>query len=75
MKPKSLRCLDYLDWLKNQEEFLLWQLDVLKRTDRRCPADDADVKDEEAELQLVREIKELVTNYTRWQERDDDGPA
>ena len=63
MSPAKLRTMDYLDWLKNQEEFLLWQLDVLKRTDRRCPADDADVKDEEAELQLVREIKEIVQKY------------
>jgi hypothetical protein len=54
MKPKSLRCLDYMDWLKNQEEFLLWQLGFLS------PPDSID---EQEELQLVREIKEIVKKY------------
>jgi hypothetical protein len=61
MVARELRTMDYLDWLKNQEEFLLWQLSFLS------PADSID---EGEELQLVREIKELVTNYVG---RNNDG--
>ena len=52
MKTTELRVEDYLDWLKNQEEFVLFSLDYCE-----SPAERVELGEE---LQLIREIKEVV---------------
>jgi len=55
----NLRTVDYLEWLKDQEDWILFDLD--------CPGE-FDKKFLERELQLIRELKDIV----RKQEVDDE---
>jgi hypothetical protein len=55
MKVKSLRCCDYLEWLRQEEDYLVWELEL--------PGSDMDYNSIKETLQIVREIKEIVSNY------------
>jgi len=55
MKTTELRVEDYLDWLKNQEEFVLFSLDYCE-----SPAERVELGEE---LQLIREIKYIVSKH------------
>ena len=55
MKQAELRTLDYLDWLKKQEAWVLFLLEY-----GESPAERIDLGEE---LQMIREIKDIVTKY------------
>ena len=56
MKLKALRCEDYMEWLKNEEEYLLYCLD------NPCIHEPERVQWGE-ELQIVRELKDMVSKH------------
>ena len=55
MKQREMRAMDYLDWLKEQEEFVVFNLDYAE-----SPAERVELGEE---LRLIREIKEIVRKY------------
>ncbi len=57
MKQTEMRCVDYLDWLREQEEWVLYQLDMESLT---SPVDRIELGEE---LQMIREIKQIVTTW------------
>ena len=56
MRVASLRCVDYLEWLSEEEDWLVFCLE----DPGISPAEHKSVGDE---LQIVREIKQLVRDY------------
>lgn len=55
MKLSDIRVMDYLDWLKEQEEYVLFSIDYTE-----SPAERVELGEE---LQIVREIKEIVSKH------------
>ena len=55
MKVTELRSMDLMEWLKEQEEFVLFSLDYCE-----SPAERVELGEE---LQLIREIKYIVSKH------------
>ena len=53
MKMTESPVVDYMDWLKIQEEFVIYQMETSPYDDLFC----ADLKEE---LRMIREIKDIV---------------
>lgn len=62
MKAVAYRLEDYLEWLKDQEEYALYCLEMSPATGTFSK------KEAEEELRIIRELKDLVSKY---EERDD----
>jgi hypothetical protein len=60
MKTTDMRAMDYLEWLKDQEEYCLYRIEFCE-----SPADQVDLGEE---LCLIREIKGIVQE---WGDQDD----
>lgn len=66
MKLQTLRSMDYLEWLKQEEEFLVYSIECFEAVgDMRSSVEAGE------NLQIVRELKELVTDYGKndWEQR------
>jgi len=66
MKLQTLRSMDYLEWLKQEEEFLIYSIECFESVgDMRSSIEAGE------NLQIVRELKELVTDYGKndWEQR------
>ena len=66
MKLQTLRSMDYLEWLRQEEEFLIYSIECFEAVgDMRSSIEAGE------NLQMVREIKELVTDYGKndWEQR------
>ena len=61
MKIKSLRCMDYLEWLKQEEEYLIWSIEMSEEINDHRGAVVAG-----EQLQIVREIKDIIS---KWEDR------
>ena len=59
MKIHELRCVDYLDWLKVQEEFVLYEIELSSGVGDIMNVEE--LEELEEELQLIRELKGLVS--------------
>ena len=66
MKLQTLRSMDYLEWLKNEEEFIMYSMDTYDTI-----GDTQAVVEAGETLQIVRELKQLVTDYGKndWEQR------
>ena len=51
----KLEKLDILEWLKNNEEFILWNMEGWEVT-----GDEILVRESRRELQIVRDLKKMV---------------
>lgn len=66
MKLQTLRSMDYLEWLKQEEEFLIYSIECFESVgDMRSSIEAGE------NLQMVREIKDIVTDYGKndWEQR------
>lgn len=66
MKLQTLRSMDYLEWLKQEEEFLIYSIECFESVgDMRSSIEAGE------NLQMVREIKEIVKDYGEndWKQR------
>lgn len=66
MKLQTLRSMDYLEWLKQEEEFLVYSIECFGAVgDMRSSVEAGE------NLQIIRELKELVTDYGKndWEQR------
>ena len=58
MKVTEMRCLDMMEWLKNREDDIIYEMSYYS-----SPGVSRALIDLEEELQLVREIKDVVGGY------------
>ena len=58
MKVTKLKVVDYLDWLKDQEEFAIYQIELESEI-----ANNSAVESLEEELQNIRDIKDIVKKW------------
>jgi hypothetical protein len=56
----KLRAVDYLEWLKTQEEIILWEMELAEDA-----ADNLHIEEIEEDLQLVREIKGIIEAWRK----------
>ena len=66
MKLQTLRSMDYLEWLRQEEEFLIYSIECFESVgDMRSSIEAGE------NLQMVREIKEIVKDYGEndWKQR------
>ena len=66
MKLQTLRSMDYLEWLKQEEEFLIYSIECFESVgDMRSSVEAGE------NLQIIREIKDIVTDYGKndWEQR------
>lgn len=66
MKLQALRSMDYLEWLKQEEEFLIFSIESFESIgDMRSSVEAGE------NLQIVRELKNIVQDYGEndWKQR------
>ena len=66
MKLQTLRSMDYLEWLRQEEEFLIYSIECFESVgDMRSSIEAGE------NLQMVREIKDIVKDYGKndWEQR------
>jgi hypothetical protein len=54
----KLKAVDYLEWLKGQEEDILWEMELAEKV-----ADNMHIEELEETLQNVRGIKHIVREW------------
>jgi hypothetical protein len=66
----KLKAGDYLEWLKDKEEFIVWDMELSEEG-----RDIYRIEELEKELQTIRDIKEIVKSWLQVEDYENEDEA